>query len=284
MDFGKATTDDRQLLTEAHFLLPRTSQAALSGQPALRQKTYIGLPKWGRKEWAGEGNLYPPKTKEKEFLDQYLRHFNSIELNATHYKIHPKEHIEKWAVKAGERDFLFCPKLYQGITHRGSLNGKTHLTAAFFESVAGFGKHLGPVLIQVSDNYSTKRMDELMGYLASLPPGYEYFLEVRHPSWFEDTKAFDTLAGRLSSLKTGLVITDTVNRRDVIHLTLTVPKVMIRFGWFGVEPIDAFRIRQWKAVLDQWYASGLENCFFFLHVSDENETPGFAAFVQGVLG
>ncbi len=41
---------------------------------------YIGCAKWGRKEWIGM--IYPPNTKEKDFLNQYLKQFNSIELNA----------------------------------------------------------------------------------------------------------------------------------------------------------------------------------------------------------
>ena len=31
--------------------------------------------------------IYPAKTKEADFLDQYVKHFNSIELNAVFYSI-----------------------------------------------------------------------------------------------------------------------------------------------------------------------------------------------------
>ena len=42
-------------------------------------------------EWVGK--VYPEKTKEKDFLQYYVQHYNSIELNATHYKIYgPKAH------------------------------------------------------------------------------------------------------------------------------------------------------------------------------------------------
>lgn len=285
MEFGRAAAPDRQLLTKEHFLLQVPEQAALSGQPVLQPKTYIGLPKWGRKEWTGEGKLYPPKTKESEFLDHYVQHFNSIELNATHYKIHPKAHIEKWAGKAAGKDFLFCPKFYQGITHRGSLKGKSLLTREFYDSISGFGGHLGPLLVQVADSFSTKRMQELFEFLEEQEaPGTTSFLELRHPSWFAEKNSFEQLQEKLRSIGAGLVITDTVNRRDAVHMMLTVPKTFVRFGWLGNKPVDEFRIRQWKQVLDQWFAAGLESCFFFLHVSDENETIGFAKFVQEQLG
>lgn len=38
---------------------------------------YVGCAKWGRKEWIGM--IYPPKTKEADFLAHYVKHFNSIE-------------------------------------------------------------------------------------------------------------------------------------------------------------------------------------------------------------
>jgi uncharacterized protein YecE (DUF72 family) len=284
MDFGRATSADRQYMGMQDFIFPEGFCDVLRGKPAAERKVYIGLPKWGRTEYVGEGKLYPPKTKEKEFIDHYLKHFNSIELNATHYKIYDKEGIAKWAAKAGDRHFIFCPKMYQGITHRGSLKGKAYFTTLFAESILGLGKHLGPVFIQLSENFSPKRKDELYEFISTLPVGFEYFLEVRHPSWFLEKESFEFLVQQLTALKIGLVITDTAMRREVVHMTLTVPKVMIRFGWMGVEAIDQYRISQWKAVLDKWFGLGLLQCFFFLHVEDEHETVAFARYVQRVLG
>ncbi|MBC7720394.1 MAG: DUF72 domain-containing protein, partial [Pedobacter sp.] len=77
------------------------------------------------------GKIYPPKTKEKDFLEQYVHHYNSIELNATHYKVYGAEGVAKWAAKAGNKDFLFCTKMYQGVTHSGSLANKDFITAEF---------------------------------------------------------------------------------------------------------------------------------------------------------
>jgi uncharacterized protein YecE (DUF72 family) len=284
MEFGRATETDKMYMGVQDFKLPVTVQNILKGKLA-EPKIYIGLPKWARDEWIRHGNLYPPKTKEKEYLDHYVQHFNSIELNATHYKIYDKESIEKWAARSMASDFIFSPKMYQGITHRGSLKGKDFLTTQFFDSIAGFGEHLGPILIQVSESYSTKRKDELYEFLSSLPTSrFEYFLEVRHSSWFEKKESFEFLIQQLTYLKIGFVITDTAMRCDALHMTLTVPKIMVRFGWMGVEAIDQYRISEWKAVLDKWFDMGLQSCYFFLHVSDEHETVGFAKWVQGVQG
>lgn len=39
-----------------------------------KPEIYIGCAKWGRKDWIGK--LYPPKTKEADFLKHYVEHFN----------------------------------------------------------------------------------------------------------------------------------------------------------------------------------------------------------------
>jgi hypothetical protein len=38
----------------------------------------------------------------------------------------PKVYVgcAKWAATAADKDFKFCPKMYQGITHRGALENK----------------------------------------------------------------------------------------------------------------------------------------------------------------
>ena len=122
MEFGRVTVNE---LDKIDFSLPADpafNNAVLNGAPVKNPKIYIGCAKWGRTEWVGK--IYPTKTKEKDFLQHYVQHYNSIELNATHYKMYGIENIQKWADKAAGKDFLFCPKMYNGVTHFGSLKGK----------------------------------------------------------------------------------------------------------------------------------------------------------------
>ena len=57
--------------------------AVLPGKVETVPNIYAGCAKWGRKEWVG--TLYPEGTKDKEFLENYVNHFNAIELNSTFY-------------------------------------------------------------------------------------------------------------------------------------------------------------------------------------------------------
>ena len=223
MDFGRI---DENKLNSIDFSLPaepERNKKVLKGKPIKEPKLYLGCAKWGRPEWVG--TLYPPKTKEKDFLQHYIQHYNSIELNATHYRIWGEAGIKKWADKAKGLDFKFCPKMYQGVTHRGSLAGKEFLTNEFFRGIVAFKEHLGPVFIQVSDSFSPKRKEELFNYLLSLPKDIDFFLEVRHPDWF--TKYNEELFSFLQQNNIGAVITDTAGRRDCAHMNITIPKVFI---------------------------------------------------------
>ena len=183
MEFGRVPENE---LNQVDFNLPKEpvfNKKILKGKPVKDPKVYLGCAKWGRPEWVGK--IYPPKTKEKDFLQHYVQHYNSIELNATHYRIWGETGIKKWADKAQGIDFKFCPKMYQGVTHRGSLTGKEFVTNEFFRGIVAFAEHLGPVFIQVSDNFSPNRKQELFDYLTGLPKDLQFFLEVRHPGWFE---------------------------------------------------------------------------------------------------
>src|SRR3954470_23510641 len=115
---------------------PAFNKKILKGKPAAKPKVYVGCAKWGRPEWVGK--IYPPKTKEKDFLEHYVNHYNSIELNATHYKIWGAAGIQKWADKAKGKDFKFCPKMFQGVTQRGSLKGKDFILNEYLRGIVAF--------------------------------------------------------------------------------------------------------------------------------------------------
>lgn len=211
----------------------------MNGKAVKDTKVYLGFAKWGRTEWVGK--IYPPKTKEKDFLQHYVQHYNSIELNATHYKVYGEAGIRKWAEKVKGMDFKFCPKMYQGVTHPGSLKGKDFITNEFFLGIVGFEEHPGPIFVQVSDTFSPKRKQELFDYMASLPKDLHFFLEVRHPDWFGKEDIRNELFTTLKQLNIGAVITDTAGRRDCAHMHVTVPKVFIRYVGNSLHKSDYIR-------------------------------------------
>jgi uncharacterized protein YecE (DUF72 family) len=281
MEFGRVIEAE---LDSINFSLPQEplfNKQVLSGKKCESPKVYLGCAKWGRTEWLGK--IYPPKTKEKDFLQHYVQHYNSIELNATHYKIYGPDGIAKWADKAGDKDFMFCPKMYQGVTHRGALSNKQFQTDEFLKGILAFEKHLGPVFVQVSDTFSPNRKDDLFAYLKSLPTDLQFFLEVRHPDWFGKEAIRDELFSFLKEIKMGAVITDTSGRRDCAHMHLTVPKAFIRYVVNSLHPTDYKRVDEWIAKIKYWIEQGMEEVYFFMHMHDEAFSPELTVYMVDKL-
>jgi uncharacterized protein YecE (DUF72 family) len=277
MEFGRIPNQELSTIDCSLPKDPLGNKKVIRGKPVKHPKIYLGCAKWGIPEWLGK--LYPMKTKEKHFLDQYVQHFNSIELNATHYKIYGPAGIAKWSMKAGAMDFKFCPKMYKAITHRGNLKNKGFLTTEFLRGITAFGPHLGPVFIQVSDRFGPKRKEELFSYLQSLPTDLQFFVEVRHPEWFLNPGFRQELFSALQTMRMGAVITDTMGRRECCHMTLTIPKAFIRFVGNGLHPTDFARCDDWINRIGLWLDKGLKELYFFMHMHDEANSPELTAYL-----
>jgi len=277
MDFGKVASEELRTIDLLLPSDPAWNKTILTGRNTDSPKIYVGCAKWGRTEWLGK--IYPEGTKEAKFLDHYVEHYNSIELNATHYKTYPPSSIQKWADKAEGKDFIFCPKVPQSISHYSSFVDIEDKTNAFLEGIYAFGKHLGPVFLQVSDRFSPKRKDALLKYLESLPTDLQFFLEVRNPEWFESKEETNSLLKTLSQLNIGYIITDTAGRRDCVHMYLTVPKAFIRFVGNSLDPSDFSRIDNWVERIKFWLDNGLKELYFFMHMHDEAYSPELSSYL-----
>jgi uncharacterized protein YecE (DUF72 family) len=277
MEFGRVPETELNSIDFSLPVEPGFNKRILSGKPVKNPKVYFGCAKWGRTEWIGK--IYPPKTKEKDFLQHYVQHYNCIELNATHYKIYGEPGIRKWAEKAKGRDFLFCPKMYKGLTHRGRLDRRHPLLNEFFRGIVAFEKHLGPVFVQVSDTFSPKRKQELFDFLLALPKDLQFFLEVRHPDWFAKEKEREDMFEFLKSNNMGAVITDTAGRRDCAHMRLTIPKAFIRYVGNSLHPTDYTRTDVWVARMKYWLDHGLKELYFFMHMHDEATSPELTVYL-----
>ncbi len=276
MKFGHVSDNE---LDKVDFSLPAEppgNAGVLGGKPVPKPVFYIGCANRGTREWIGK--IYPKGTKEADYLDEYVHHFNSIEFNATHYQVYGPAIISKWAEKAKGRDFKFCPKVPQIISHYSGFNNVDQLTDSFLEGILAFGEHLGPVFLQLGEKFSPANKKNLFRYLASLPTDLTFFLEVRHPDWLigqEKKELFDTLR----SLKIGAVITDTAGRRDCAQMELTLPKTFIRYVGNSLHPTDYTRMDVWAQRMKYWLDQGLEEIYFFMHTHGEVHAPEMIVYL-----
>ncbi|UII25210.1 DUF72 domain-containing protein [Fulvivirga maritima] len=242
MKFGKPASKEELEsidlnLPEDH---PDTPKNLAKGNKSV--EVYVGCAKWGRKEWVGL--IYPPKTRDKDFLKHYVKNFNSIELNTTFYSI-KKENVESWTAQAPE-GFKFCPKFSRSISHLKRLNDDSkRFTDYFLEAAYSFDDKLGPAFLQMPNNYTPKYLDRLAGYLQDIPEDFSMFIELRHPDWFSDPVVYDETFHMFEEYGRGAVITDVATRRDVLHQRLTNTKAFVRFNGYDFHPTDFTRMDQW---------------------------------------
>lgn len=277
MEFGRVPESE---LDKVDFSLPAEpayNKRILKTKRVKEPAVYIGCAKWGRREWIGK--IYPSKAREKDFLKYYADHYNSIELNATHHKLYGERAARQWADKTKGREFLYCPKMYKGITHAGKLGAKPFFINEFFRGVRGFGDQLGPVFVQVNERFSPRRKEELFNFLVSLPADLQFFLEVRHPDWFAKKKERTDLFEFLREHKMGVVITDTAGRRDCAHMHLTLPKTFIRYVGNSLHPSDFIRIDTWVDRMKYWLDHGMQELYFFMHMHDEATSPELTVYL-----
>ncbi|MBL4678466.1 MAG: DUF72 domain-containing protein [Mucilaginibacter sp.] len=279
MEFGRVPEHE---LANINFSLPtdpaftkETLDRADKSQPL---QVHVGCAKWGRKEWVGQ--IYPPKTKDANFLDEYVKHFNCIELNATFYQTYGPDTISKWKHKADPNpNFKFCPKFSQSISHIRRLKNAEDITTAYYEGVMAFEDKLGPMFLQLSDNFSPKSLPELTAYLQHLPTDVPVYVELRHKDWFAVPENCEAAFNLFRRLNIGSIITDASGRRDVVHMMLSTPHAFIRFVGNGLHATDYTRCDEWIDRIAQWKEQGLQSVWFFMHQHDERYSPELADYV-----
>jgi len=279
MEFGRVTPEE---LPGVNFTLPpdpeltiRTLKESKTDKPL---QVHVGCAKWGRKEWLGK--IYPLKTKDANFLDEYVKHFDCIELNATFYNVYGPETIAKWKAKANQTPgFKFCPKFSQSISHIRRLKNAEDITTKYYEGIMAFGDKLGPLFLQVGDNFTPKSLPDLKAYLEQLPKDVPVFLELRHKEWFAIPENKENIFNLLHQLNIGAVITDASGRRDVVHMELPTPHAFIRFVGNSLHTTDYARVDEWVQRIKQWHRMGLQSVWFFMHQHDERYSPELADYV-----
>ncbi|QEM03706.1 DUF72 domain-containing protein [Mucilaginibacter rubeus] len=277
MNFGKENID----ISSFDYHLPAdtnlTTATLASAEKASPFIAHIGAPKWGYKNWSGV--IYPHYTKDKDFLQYYARHFNAIELNATFYQTPPPERMAAWKelIRDGA-DFKFCPKFPQSISHIRRFKNVEQQTDEFYMSIAVLREYLGPVFLQLADNATPKTFPDLKAYLVTLPTDVQLFVEVRNKNWFDELHRND-LFSFLKESKLGAVITDTLSRRDCLHMELPTPHAFIRFVACDDDRIDYLRLEEWAKRLKIWKEKGLQSLYFFIHAGDAPSLSLYQFFI-----
>src|SRR2546423_3574411 len=159
----------------------------------------IGCSGWMYDDW--RGRLYPKGEPKRRWLELYSGQFDTVEVNATFYRLQRREAVSGW-VRQTPENFVFAVKASRYLTHIKRLVGIEEGITRFYEPLEPLldAGRLGPVLWQLPENFH--RDDErLHGWLSVLPGGM-HTIEFRHHSWFVP-EALDALRAPQVALTIG---------------------------------------------------------------------------------
>lgn len=143
----------------------------------------IGCSGWSYEHWRGV--LYPRSGSTARWLEIYAQSFDTVEINATFYRLPTARTVEGWARRTPD-DFLLAVKASRYLTHvkrlRSVVEGMKRMDACV-EPLRRAAK-LGPMLWQLPPHFH-RDDDVLQSALEALTPGRHAF-EFRDPSWFAD--------------------------------------------------------------------------------------------------
>jgi uncharacterized protein YecE (DUF72 family) len=207
----------------------------------------IGCSGWNYQSWKDEfyGGL-PPRL----WLAEYARHFDTVEVNNTFYRLPNRTAVANWE-RTAPPGFLFAIKASRYLTHIKRLLDLGPGLTRFSERIEPLlhSRKMGPILWQLPPTF--QRDDaRLANALARWPREQRHCIEFRHASWFAD----DVYA-LLREHGVALVIGD----RPEVHAfqahVFTAPWTFVRFH-YGTRGrrgnySDA-ELREWAARFREW--------------------------------
>ncbi|MCF7568694.1 DUF72 domain-containing protein [Sabulilitoribacter arenilitoris] len=234
-------------------------------------EVYVGCAKWNRTDLKG---FYPKGTKDE--LVYYSSQFNSIELNATFYRIFPAEQFAAWYIKT-PKGFRFFPKLNQEISHWKRLLDVNDVVENYLYNASNLKEKLGTIFLQMHSNFTPKDFDRVVNFVENWPKEISLAIEFRHTNWYNDKVIAEDLYQLLETNNISNVIVDTAGRRDLLHMRLTNATAFVRYVGANHKS-DYFRLDDWVERLKLWKSQGVKEVNFFIHQNIEKESPLLSAY------
>ncbi len=211
-----------------------------------RRPVRIGCSGWNYASW--KERFYdgrPPRL----WLQHYARHFDTVEVNNTFYRLPQKSSVARWADQS-PRDFLFAVKASRYLTHIKRLTDLGEGIRRYYERIEPLARSpkMGPVLWQLPPTF---RRDDarLAAALRALPLGRHCF-EFRHQSWFAEP-VYELLCAHGAAL----VIADRPEVKDYQAHVFTTDWTYVRFHYGSRGRRGNYSEREledWAQLFEAW--------------------------------
>lgn len=143
---------------------------------------HVGTSGWSYQHW--EGVLYPAGLPPRQRLDQYVRRYRTVELNASYYRWPNDSAFAYWRQKLPS-DFILAVKAPRGLTHQRRLYGPESWIERIRRGLARLGPLRHLLLVQLSPTFEVD-LARLDYFLGCVPHELRVTVEMRHPSWHQE--------------------------------------------------------------------------------------------------
>src|SRR3954462_4983218 len=145
-------------------------------------QVHIGTSGWHYKHWVGK--FYPAKLPAAKMLEFYARHFDTVELNNTFYKLPTPAAVKMWR-EGVPGHFHYAVKGSRFLTHNLKLTKPENALYNMLPLVEKLGPKLGPILFQLPPKWRVN-VERLEEFLQALPRKHRSVFELREPSWLKE--------------------------------------------------------------------------------------------------
>ena len=197
-------------------------------------------------DWVGP--FYPEGTTQTTYLEEYAKRFPIVEIDSTFYGAPRATTVEGWKRRTPPA-FQFAAKFPKLITHEKKLDRALGDAEAFIGMMQALGDKLAVLTLQFAYDFTPENFDRLEAFLAALPKGVRYAVELRNRGWVKPE-----LGEMLSEHNVALVLQDLhyMPKLDWITTDFSVIR------WLGrrkdIEQFDRIQIDR-SQELDRWAES-----------------------------
>lgn len=227
----------------------------MSGDRAKGGRWRVGTSGWVYPHWRGV--FYPADLPQSRWFEYYARHFDTVEINNTFYRL-PGEHtFDRWRAQAPP-GFLYAVKASRYITHVRRLRECAEPLARFLGRARRLGPALGPVLYQLPPRWRPN-LPRLTAFVQMLPADLTHVLEFRDGRWFT-SEVLDILR------RHGVSFCIFHMGDAETPLAVTAATVYIRMHGAGERYggcYDVEALRRWAERIRGWCAAGHDVYVYF---------------------
>ena len=144
---------------------------------------HVGTSGWSYAHW--DGVLYPHGLPPRQRLEYYLPRYATAELNSSFYRWPSDAAFGRWRRRLPP-SFRLSVKAPGLLTHVKRLYAPEPWLARIGRGLASLGERRGVLLVQLSPRVEFDYA-RLAYFLGCVPPGLGVAVELRHPSWHQES-------------------------------------------------------------------------------------------------